>query len=412
MTRHLAFHRHSLRRMEVGLRSIVVALLALGLASCTVADSRLLDEHAEVGCHDGSGSSLGGYYLPKSYFEVVVYRWREPNTRVDYHKLHVEGLKARADPSRLYCLSYLASPTARDTVRAWKTEEGVLNRISARAEDQTAEIIKKILQTIFTLVIGFGSPSGDVPRLLEDGNDVPWIEIFRAEYDPTDLAETAFINNRLKDFGFCLISQGDPESRPTDPGHYCEAPMRRVAPEKPWTAHHHPASHKPDDEKPAPEAARSRRERTQHGIFYRPRLPYDVYLFAKLDRKEHGKWSFRRKATIEIENHAPVISVGVERSLLATRTTVLEFDHGVLTDVRLYKTSELQQVADIVIYAADQLFKLPTNIVKFRIDQFRNEEALKRAEAQLLKAQLDRAKGITADAAKYRAVPTLPGGKP
>lgn len=388
------------------MRVLAVAALGLVASACSLADSRLLDETAEVGCHDTGGSSLGAYYLPKSYFEVSVYRWRDPNTHVDYHKLQVEGLKTKADPSRLYCLTYLASPTARDTVRAWKTDDGVLHKISARAEDQTAEIIKKILQTVFTLVIGFGDGGrGDYGRGdLEAVQVVPWVEIFRAEYDPTDLPETAFVNNRLKDFGFCLISEGDPESRPLEPGRYCEAPMARVAPERGWSTQHRPASAKDEVVETAAVPARRDRTRVQHGIFYRPRLPYDIYLFARLDRKQPGNWSFRRKATIEIENHAPVISVGVERTVFATRTTVLDFDHGVLTDVKLYKTSELQQVTEIVLYVADQVAKLPTNIIKFRIDQFQNETTLKRAEAALMQAQYDRLKGVTKGADTYKGV--------
>jgi len=371
----------------------LLLLVMSGLAGCTMADSRAILEGSEVACHDSRGSSLGAYYLPKSYFEVRVYRWRNPDTNDDFFKLQVEGTITRADPSRQFCLDYLASVTSKDSLRAVKTEEDVLQKISSRAEDQSAEIIKKLLQTIFTLIIGFGGGPGSEGRAA-DGDafaKVPWVEIFRAEYDPTDTGETAFINDRLKEFGFCLISQDQPEQRATDPNTYCEAPMRYAASPQ----HHH-------DEKPRqaraargeePHAKRAGRdERAQHGIFYRPRLPYDIFLFSRLDRKQKGKWSFRRKATIEIENHAPIISVGVDRTFFATRTTVLTFDQGVLSDVQVYKTSELQSAIEIPIYILDQAWKLPTNIIRFRIDQFKNENTLKRAEAKLLDAELQRVK--------------------
>jgi len=382
-------------------RCLVPILLACGLGGCMVADSMQVAPDAEVACHERNGSSLGSYYLPKSYFEVRVYRWRNPDTKDDFHKLQVEGTYTRADPSRLFCLSYLASPTAKDSVRAFKTEEGVLGKISSRAEDQTADIVKKLLQTVFTLVIGFSSGVDGVARGIEDAEfNVPWVEIFNAQFDPTDLSETAFISNRLKDFGLCLISQDQAESRPTDPDRYCEAPMAVAE----WTPHLRRARanlRAEDVEAPSPAPA-GRNPGPLQGIFYRPRIPYDIFLFARVNRKVHGRWAFRRKATIDIENHAPIIAVGIDRNFFATRTTVLDFDHGVLTDVRLFKSSELQSVVEIPIYIAEQLWKLPANIVRFRIDQFKNEATLKRAETKLLQAELAHVKNDVSQAGGFR----------
>ena len=397
-----------LRRLA---QCVVPILLSCGVGGCMLADSQLVAVEAEVGCQDRRNSSLGSYYLPKSYFEVSVYRWRNPDTKDDFYKLQFEGTYTRADPSRLFCLNYLASTTSKDSVRAFKTDEGVLGKISSRAEDQTAEIIKKLLQTIFTLIIGFGSGDDASAGRSADGAEfeVPWIEVFKAQYDPTDQGEAAFLNDRLKDFGLCLLSQDHlTEGRPA-PGQYCEDPMAAAA----WTPRlsQGQADLKTPEAEPAslgrPERSRGVRDVPQNGVFYRPRLPYDIYLFTRVNRKVPGHWSFRRKATIDIENHAPIISVGVDRSFFATRTTLLEFDHGVLTDVRLFKSSELQSFVEIPIYIAQQLWMLPTNIVRYRVDQFANEATLKRAESKLLQAELARlnaSKGVVdpAQAAAFR----------
>ncbi len=381
--------------MRWWLAPIVAAGVVAAFGGCTMVDSGLLKEDAEVGCEEAKG--LGSYYLPKSHLGVEVWRGRLKATQTDIYKLQVRGLISRPDPEKLYCLDYLASPTAKDTVRVWKTDQGVLAKISSRAEDQSALIIKKIIQTIFTLIIGLSPVPDQLGRGDQEGND--WQKVFFAEYDPTDLHEVAFLNGRLTDFGFCLISQGDPELRRIDPNRYCERPK---APDE-GGQENGDGEHGQAAEREHGSGSHRRRLRheTQRGIFYRPRMPYHVFLFARENQRVRGAWEFQRRATLDIENHAPVISVGVNRTYFAKRATVLEFSEGVLQNVHLYKSSELEELATIPMEIIKGVVQLPTQIVKFRIGDVNNEMTLKRAEAMLLQAQKDKLKRDPKQSADY-----------
>ena len=378
---------------------VLASLGAVGAGSCTMVDSSLVKEDSEVACLEGN--ALGSYSLPKSYLKVTVWRRRDPETLVDYHKLQLDGLYTRPDRSRLYCLDYLASPTSIDAVRVWKNPDGLLARVTARAEDQTVEIAKKLIQTIFTLLVGFGGVEDPGGRAGAD--NVPWVDVFDAEFDPTDPASSQDVNKRLRDFGLCLISADDASSG-IDPNRYCEHPRRRGSDDDEHGPKHrrNGSGDANDEESDRHVVGRGGRRDVQRGIFYRPRLPYQIFLFARDDRLVKGKWSLKRRAVVEIENHAPIISVGIDRTIFAKRATELVFDYGVLKDVRLYKTSEIQQAIEIPLAIVQHVALLPTNIIRFRIDQTQNEATLKRAQALLLKAQADRAKKDFSNISSYK----------
>ena len=123
------------------------------------------------------------------------------------------------------------------------------------------------------------------------------------------------------------------------------------------------------------------------GVLYRPRVPYNYYLFVRHLERGQVRWKLRRTATLLLENRSPIISVGVDRSFFASRRTALLFDDGVLKNVCIYKSSELEEVATIPLAIAENLVKLPSHVLQLRLENTNNFKQLVDTQNRLIAAQ-------------------------
>jgi hypothetical protein len=82
-------------------------------------------------------------------------------------------------------------------------------------------------------------------------------------------------------------------------------------------------------------------------------------------------------------NLGPILSIGVERALFATRDTDLVFNQGVLTDVSIDKKSELVGFVRIPLAVAKAVVGVPAQILQIRIADTRNQTALINAQGEL-----------------------------
>lgn len=195
---------------------------------------------------------------------------------------------------------------------------------------------------------------------------------FSADFDPASPAQAAVSNSGLRDFGFCLLLN-DGQVPITDRDSYCDDPLgygRR----KGWNAHTGDRF----------EGYVSYGE----GLLYRPRLNYTLYVFKKKERKLPGGWQLDGQHLVSVPNLAPMISVGVSRTLFANRNTVIEFDRGALLNIAIRKDSELVNALDIPLSLVRRVTEMPTNIVKLRIRNTDASRQLAEKQKELLEAEI------------------------
>ena len=181
---------------------------------------------------------------------------------------------------------------------------------------------------------------------------------FSADFDPSRPAEAAVNNSGLRDFGLCLIlNDGTVDLAQRDA--YCNDPLG-YAGRKGWHAQ-------------SPDRFQGYVS-YQEGILYRPRLNYTLYVFRREKIKGHGHWKLEAQHVVSLSNLAPMVSVGVKRTLFASRNTIVEFDRGALVNIAIKKDSELLYGLDVPLALVKRIGELPTNIVQIRI---RNTDATK-----------------------------------
>jgi hypothetical protein len=372
-----------------------VSLLGLLAGGCSMAGSSAIDLTKTVGCE----SSVGAYYLSKTYLTVEVHSVTDPTTAKEAFSLQGGiGAVPRPDPKAPYCLDYLGSITSDDTFNVQKNNN-LLAKITSVADDQSAVIAEKAIKAIF---VGLsGNPEFD--RLMKQasrayGGRLGGALRFRADFDPFDRAELARVNNGMKDFGFCLVFKEQTFPHHASIDEYCENPMGPSAHE-PWHAsvrRGRPPAARPVVKREAPPPY------TQ-GIFYRPRLPYSLLLFTKENLRIPGGWQLRGSDTLMLENEAPVFSVGIDRAFFTKRETRLIFSDGQLQDVTIDKGSELAGFVGIPLQIAQSIVALPTNIIQVRINQTNSRNQLIAAQTQLIQAEkqlLEQQKLLDAEQAK------------
>jgi hypothetical protein len=267
----------------------------------------------------------------------------------------------------------------------WRNSQGLLSKLSSDANDQTHEILRTVIRTVFTAISGalFDPTKTAVERagvIDENPADAGDIDIFSARFDPTNPDKVAFVNEHLREFGFCIAALPENARRTISPDEYCENPQayKNFVGGSPLA-------------KPA--GARILTPALEGGVIYRPRLPYALVLFEKqylsqkTRRGPEPLWHTTRKKTIWIENESPAIAVNVDRTLFAQRTLTMTFDDGVLNDVKIRKGSELANAIEIPLQIIESIAALPANIIQVRIDQTLGQKALLEKETQLLNAQ-------------------------
>jgi hypothetical protein len=321
-------------------------------------------------------SDLGAYYLSRSLLDVKLEQVG-PKTSLDYappasglYRLTVKA-NVIADHAKGYCLDYLASPTSNDELHITRTEDALLTDVRSLADDQSVKIAKKIIDIIFIGITGNPDYRSALDARLADADFVV-TTVFEGTYDPTVPMQAALLNERLKDFGHCLILGEHPPESKVDFARYCADPVGYLKHRRIDRSAFH-------EDRPKAKAAQEIR-----GIYYRPRRPYSYYILTLEDRKIAGSWKLQRTATARLENDSPILVVGVDRTLFAKRRTRLTFDKGVLQHVAVDKTSELLAFVDVPLYFAEGLVALPGAIIRVDIDTAQAETNLIGAELQLM----------------------------
>jgi hypothetical protein len=321
----------------------------------------------QLGCE----SSAGTYYLSRTYFNVKI-----ASAAPDSYYLSSVNIVRGVDGDHGFCLDYLGSITAEEAFVVNKTPDGLLTQITSNSADKSAEIVKTLLQAFFVGISG----KADFPAATRAtvGAQVAENRVVDQTYDPYNEADTALLNNSIKDYGFCLVMEDQVfNAGYKDVQDYCDDPLRHTPIEKELIRVGKPKGPEPsvfDD---------------HQGIYYRPRRTRTVYLFIKPDLRRKGGWKLRASQAVALENTSPMMFIGIDRTFFAERKTTVLFDQGVLTDVRIEKKSELVGFVSIPLYIAQSIVNLPAQIVQVRIDTTNKRAQLIRAKADLIKAETD-----------------------
>lgn len=380
----------------------------------------------------GSGSAecasnAGTYHLPKTLLRITVegaeyvgdQKKFKQRSDTDAYRISVKSVRV-ADKRFHYCLDYLTLATSADTVQVKKYSNIVdsaagererkftnsygttlLGVVTSNAIDQSRFTLNTLIKAVF--IVASGNPNyqiaGQAKSLFDPNNaEARFAKVFHYDLDAFDPVDSARMNASLNDLGYCLIL----EHYTFDVSHdtinsYCDDPVRSLQrhPKEAPSYENGDDGQRKTGQRPTEKVSHAR-ERSQdyvsekstiRGIFYRPRIPYNYFLFIKKNRQAAGGWRLAATAPVPMENIAPVISVGLERAIFSQRKTSLIFDEGMLVSGCIFKTSELQEAINVPLTLVKAVIALPANIVQVRIDQTLGKAQLRKAETELIKTQ-------------------------
>lgn len=383
------------RRFAAQLRLAAMAGVAVSVAACSVADSFHVDPAAIQASGYTPGvptlcqSTLGSYALPKSHLKVMVTRAGE-----EAPVLTVLDPVVTADKSLTFCLDHLIDPLADDHIRIIKSSgqaDSLYQDVTKRTPTQfggdgqkdygtqllhwvvsntvnQAEYIARVL--VRAAFVGISGKSNFTPLQRSGRADGP-VPVAVLEYDPFDPEKSAMHNQRLRDLGYCLVLENFTfDTSQMTAEQYCSAPR--------YTPSAFDEAYTRYRSGPPPRIA---------GIAYRPRISYALSIYKNDNPKGRGGWRLASQQRVAMENIAPIVSIGLTRSIFAARRVALKFDRGTLQAMCLVKTSELQSAVLVPYEIAKSIVALPTEIFEVKIGNITDNSALLDAERRVVDAQ-------------------------
>lgn len=375
-----------MRKMKPLASCAALLLLSGLLPGCQVMSSTVDTAHLKDGSQQRRCTSgLGSYALAYSTVRFTVKQRYEMNTNVPFGRpyMDIDAPEAHPDPRHIYCLNFLESPLSDDVVQvAYSIDQGnnaagfglptgaatgLLSAVVSKNVDQSGEIIRNFIRAIFILISG--NATGNFGRESIDRTKYVIREMTVQDVDPFDLAQMANLNRSLKEYGFCVtMGAYTHDARRMSADAYCNRPARVFAPGQ-APAYAEIAGNQDYVVKKLPV-----------GIYYRPRQPYELFVYVRDDAEIAKPWQLRKIDTILLENISPVISIGITRAAFAEKRVAFAFDHGNLLKVCVAKGSEVEGAIQIPLDIIYGIASLPSETIAAEI-------ALKNGEVELLNAQ-------------------------
>jgi hypothetical protein len=345
-------------RLVSSITTVGACAALLVIAACSKMIETAPLQPGPLGYAPTCSSALGAYYLPKTYLKV--------KASTDGSSIKLDSLVPvrSADRTQPLCLDYLALPNADDVIRVKRYPNGLLESVTSSAIDKTPEIVEALVETGANLAIAAGRGT-----MLQAGDTV------ELEFDPFVWSELMAARSALRRFGICIYVEGY-----TFPADGLSPAALRIAGER-WCSASQPKPFETDAHYYAalpvpPDVMKS-------GILYRPDVSHRIIVLRKNDPDGPGSWKLHQSTRIDMPNLGPILAVGVERAMFATRETDLSFNKGVLTDVSVNKTSELVGFVRIPLAVAKAVVSVPAQIIQIRITDTQNQTALLNAQGQL-----------------------------
>jgi hypothetical protein len=359
--------------------SAVLALAAT--AGCTITESDRISIETQALSYAGGpacASHLGSYTLPKAFLHIRVGQADPDQRPVIMPAPNGEPVEVVRHPDNglTFCLDYIGSPFADETVRVlkWPTDVAdngkgsFLGAVMVNVTDQTAFIVRALIRTLFIAETGL---PGAAPRSLQL---TPQQMVADLEFDPFDRRDAAVANARLSKLGYCLVLQHIGFPSDAEIQAYCSAPLV------------HRLRHSGIYKAYAASQTRPVDPHT-HGIVYRPREPYRLMIFHKADPGGRGPWLMTQMMNVELENFSPILSLRIDRTVFAGKNVSFVFKEGTLQTACVSKNSEIAGFTSIPLEIVRSIVSVPATIAAVRIDQIGRQKSLIEAETQLYQVQ-------------------------
>ena len=320
------------------MKSRWVLLGLLLLTSCSVLHS----SHVKQLPNDALSTSAGYYFLPmaKLNFEVHEQRFKGKNDgdtkirRIYYLKYH--SLSLQPDPNHLYRIDYERSAFTHDLVTVTLTAEGLLDKVDVTTTDQSGALVVKLVNIAKAAITKMPPPSG-----------VPGTETQAQLSLEEDIVIATVMINPTED---C-----DDKQKPF----FYDAKCKIVKPDDSLKVEEEPECDK--------------------GICFRPVLPYEITL-------SNSKGNLTSRVIAMLPNDAPIFELPVTRGAFVKKVTELDFENGVLTQVKIDKPSELLGALDIPLAAARAILSIPAELIQLKIDTTKSQSELVKAQKDLIEA--------------------------
>lgn len=367
--------RHATQRTLIPPTLCIVALL---FAGCTSIVKTELRAGVLPGGENNCGKNAYSYFLPKRLLKITV------NEREDLlndamavggkRKLRTltidEETISAPDSRHALCLQYQPSDTSIDELGVVRDANGLLLKVSSKAEEESGAVIVKAAEGI---VDGLKAKAvGKLGRatVADGATDAKKFRLLgNFTFDPHDQDEMRDLNNTLYHYGYCLhLDAKDDAHVPAWSPAQCTSPNGNIS----QVTHTASLTNPPKD---------------MNGILYRPMLSHRLVVMYNPDPiNQPSAWRRARAVSVQLPNAAPTFVVGVERALFTERTTDLTFDAGVLSDVVVTKGSELDEFVSMPLRLAQLIVSFPAQVLQIRVNRTTNVNALLQAQQNQLKA--------------------------
>ncbi|WJI42195.1 hypothetical protein NL532_15940 [Mesorhizobium sp. C120A] len=321
-------------------------------------------------------NSAGAYALPKHVLKFdVTYTEADPDpakgTPARYDIGAVE-IVAQPDPTRIYCLDFLASAWAEDKVNIQRDtgpdKRGglLLEQISTSNHDQTLDIANQIVDAAATVAAAAGT------RGAVDVIDKKLVTA-RFEVDPFDRTQMLRVNAALRDLDYCLFLE--PANDPYVPkweNDLCSGYRPQAKKEFPYYGL--------DiiDRNPPPKSDGIK------GVLYKPLLTHKLVTMKRNRDPVGPAWQLFGSQRVTMANAAPAMMLEIKRSAFVTRSMKIKFEDGSLQSVSVSKPSEANALADFVLRTAQVVISIPVRALVIGKTDAENKTMLIAAQAELL----------------------------
>lgn len=404
-------------------RTHVLAIwIAVGLAGCSVVESNLVNSSVEQTQYqpiirsDECVSEFGSYQLSKDFLRLTVTRQLSPAGPVAGALTTITPMRA-PDSKHTYCLDFLESLTADDNItiskvtnqqNQSKSDEGgdapasntealrtpYLQLITSKTVDTSAIILEKLSRIVFTAISG--NPTFAVQRNAAQVAD-RITETRNFDFYPFDLHSVKQVNRALRPFGLC-VSMGA-YTYNTD-----HSSGNKFCSDVNWVVEKHPSISLQEAKKQDILS-----QNTAQGIFYRPEADYGLYVYGKPDPGGRDPWRLLSIVNVKSQNLSPLLAVRVDRAFFAARDTALVFDDGILTNVCISKSSELEGALEVPIEVIRGIASIPAQTITQQIAEIGARSDLAKSQRRLLQVQQDTIEFLDSDESSFSTNEDLSG---
>ena len=309
---------------------------------------------------------VGSYHIPKHILVATVLKGSDGTRNLSLVR------KAIADPYLPMNLGLDLAATSDDDFDVTYAD-GMIQRITASADDKTDEMILNFTKAILSLGRIGTAGSGDLVT-------TEATKLVQVAFDPFDEVERQRANYELTRYGFCVAFASDPqvpEPRGCNTG-------RRIAALAPVTRPKGLLKLGRYTDAPSPTGV----PETGNGLFYRQPIEHKIQIFQRNSPHCYG-WCLKWEGYKSFGNQGPLLKVNVNRTIFVRHETTIEFGNdGVPNQVHVKKPSEALAFSTLSLAVIEEVIAAPVKAISHNVSTLQEEKKLVEAKSNLLESQV------------------------